>query len=207
MSFSEVAFDEMKPLSAEEQCMLLQLQRRAQLGPIMHHEFDDGGSDWSLPSEPGMGNMSDASKRRKTEFHDSNLNVSQAYHSAPLMPLPEASLLQGSQVMPGRLQDLGQTKKGTKIAFPPGISSLEEWSLTLIEFGKFSGKNVTYEDLVKASDKESKGYVKWCVAQADAAEGRLRDLSFFLVAFEYVTGSVGQQPLILGTKDVRRFRK
>lgn len=36
-------------------------------------------------------------------------------------------------------------------------------------------------------------------------EGRLRDLSFFLVASECVTGAVSQQPLIPGTKEVRRF--
>ena len=53
MSFSEAASDDVKPLNADEQRLLLQLQRRAQLGSVLHHEFDDGVSDWSLASEPG----------------------------------------------------------------------------------------------------------------------------------------------------------
>ena len=53
MSFSEAASNDVKPLNADEQRLLLQLQRRAQLGSILHHESDDGVSDWSLASEPG----------------------------------------------------------------------------------------------------------------------------------------------------------
>eukprot|EP00435_Cladocopium_sp_Y103_P060613 s808_g22.t1 len=200
------ASDRLKPLSAEEQQMLSQLQHRAQLTAFGNHEIEDGNSDWSLASEPGI-SMTDASKRRLVEFQGEALSHAAAYHPAPAAPVPHCGKSEDQIVVPHQIAELGQTKKGTKIVLPPGVQSLDEWCDTVIEFGKYSGKDTTYGDLVKSSEKEAKGYVKWCIGQADAAEGRLRDLSFFLVAYEHVMSSMDQRPLIPGTSEVRRFRK
>ena len=73
------------------------------------------------------------------------------------------------------------------------------WGNMFVEFGKHSGKELAFEDLAT--------YVKWCIGQVDAAEGRLSDLSLYLVAREHVMGSMEQRPVIPGTTEVRRLRR
>lgn len=102
---------------------------------------------------------------------------------------------------------LGSTKKGHKITFPPGIEDLSMWGNMFVEFGKRSGKELAFEDLTISTEKEHKRYVKWCIGQVDAAEGRLSDLSLYLVAREHVMGSMEQRPVIPGTTEVRRLRR
>ena len=41
--------------------------------------------------------------------------------------------------------------------------------------GEYAGKEIAYEDMAGSDAKEHKSYVKWCVSQADASEGKLRD--------------------------------
>ena len=66
-----------------------------------------------------------------------------------------------------------------------------------MEFGKYSGQELAYEDLATSTTKEHKSYVKWCIGQVDAAEGRLHGLSLYLVAREHVMGTMEQRPVIL----------
>lgn len=83
--------------------------------------------------------MSDASQRRLTDFQETNPDHPRRYHPTSMATLPEAPMPSGTLGM-----SLGQTKKGVKPAFPPGITNMEAWSQTMIEFGKFAGKDMTY---------------------------------------------------------------
>eukprot|EP00435_Cladocopium_sp_Y103_P012259 s60_g3.t1 len=84
--------------------------------------------------------------------------------------------------------------------------NLAMWGMTLIEFGKLASKNIQYEELALATDKDNVSYRKWCKSQVDAAEGRLKDLALYLWAYDHETGQIDQRPVIPGTSDVRRFK-
>ena len=93
------------------------------------------------------------------------------------------------------------------ITFPPGIDDLTSWGCTILEFGKFGGKEIAYEDLAGSELKDHKSYVKWCAAQVDASEGRLRDFGLYLIARENVSCTMALRPVIPGTTDVRRLKR
>ena len=202
MSLSKANLDLSKPLSAEERHLLMTLQQRACNSQEILTE-SEGLEEWGLASEGQGCAMSDASKRRMTEFVGHADHPPAGYTSlAPSPPLhPFISTVEGDPVQ------LGTTKKGTMIAFPPGVADLSTWGSTILEFGKFGGIEFTYEDLMRSGEKEHKSYVKWCVSQADSSEGRLRDLCLYLVAYENVTGTMEQRPVIPGTTEVRRLRR
>ena len=62
----------------------------------------------------------------------------------------------------------------------------------------------TYSEMAESTEKEVVSYVKWCKAQADAADGLLRDFSFYLIARDY---RPDQQNLVIpGTNHVRKLR-
>ena len=65
MSLSKAPADSSKPLTADEQQLLMSLQRRAMTSQMNPPELDED-SEWGLASECAA--MSDASKRRLTEF-------------------------------------------------------------------------------------------------------------------------------------------
>ena len=202
MSLSKANVDLSKPLSAEEHRLLMTLQQRASNSQTAMSDPEDL-DEWGFTSDCQGSSMSDASKRRLTEFAGRSDDAPAGYlQTAPSPPLhPVISTVDGEPVQ------LGMTKKGTAIAFPPGVSDLSTWGQTFLEFGKFGGKEITYEDLMRSGEKEHKSYVKWCVSQADSSEGRLRDLCLYLVAYENVTGTMEQRPVIPGTTEVRRLRR
>eukprot|EP00435_Cladocopium_sp_Y103_P057214 s362_g19.t1 len=205
MSQSKPSSNSSKPLSLEEQQLLMQLQRRASIPQDVISELESDGT-WSLASECVPCAMSDASKRRLTEFTGDMEAAPWGYGAASVIPpvcrSPEPPIAGGDQATM-----LGSTKKGTQIEFPPGVSDLGTWGCTILDFGKYGGKEITYDDLVGSSNKDHKSYVKWCISQVDASEGKLRDFSMYLVARENVTGTMEQRPVIPGTTEVRRLRR
>eukprot|EP00435_Cladocopium_sp_Y103_P054515 s603_g17.t1 len=78
------------------------------------------------------------------------------------------------------------------------------WGRSILEFGKYEKRGWTYSEVAESSEKEVMSYVKWCKAQADSAEGFLRDFAFYLNARDYQPE--GQQPVIPGTTHVRKLR-
>ena len=93
-------------------------------------------------------------------------------------------------------------------AFPPGIINMTQWGKTRIAFGKYKGRNWSYEDLLSAKDDESRSYVRWCRARASTASGDLRDLASYLFRHEMETShtSMTTSPRIPGTDRVREFK-
>ena len=216
MSLSKSPMDASQPLSAEEMILLRTLQDRALRSkaaemhsnlPMSHdHDgltmfgpSDEAGSEWS---EVEGGSMADSSKRR-LEPHVSSLTYAGPTLMNPMLSSNSGNMSSAVEKPP---ISYGVTKKGYAISLPPGVESLVMWGKTLIEFGKFASKGINYETLLMSTDKESMSYKKWCCSQADAAEGRLKDLALFLMACDYVTGQADQGPVIPGTKDVRRFK-
>ena len=216
MSISKSPMDAAQPLTAEELVLLRTLQDRAlrskkaellpessvfrgQGFPSQPDPNDDAVSEWS---EVDAGNMTDSSKRR--------LGPDMAplsYPGASMMsPMPMPVAMNGPLYPMSSATSFGMTKKGTAITLPPGVDTLATWGKTLIEFGKFASKDLDYNTLVAANDKESVSYRKWCKSQVDAAEGRLKDLALFLWAHDAATGQSEQGPVFPGTNDVRRFK-
>lgn len=67
---------------------------------------------------------------------------------------------------------------------PAGVKSLTQWSQSIIGFGKFKGKGMSYADLLNAGTEETQGYIKWCKSRQSNAGGELADLANFLVRYE-----------------------
>eukprot|EP00435_Cladocopium_sp_Y103_P049348 s228_g14.t2 len=216
MSLSKSHGSAVQPLTAEEMALLRSLQNRAlqskaasmasNMPSMSHgHDFpsdhllgDESASDWS---EIDGGNMSDSSKRRL------EADVAPMYHAGthggcvPKAMTPVPMTVFGNPSGVGSATTFGSTKKGTEIHLPPGVENLAMWGMTLIEFGKLASKNIQYEELALATDKDNVSYRKWCKSQVDAAEGRLKDLALYLWAYDHETGQIDQRPVIPGTSD------
>eukprot|EP00435_Cladocopium_sp_Y103_P040695 s1480_g11.t1 len=47
-------------------------------------------------------------------------------------------------------------------AFPDGISDVTTWGMTVVAFGQFKDKEMSYDELVRSEDSRCVSYVKWC---------------------------------------------
>ena len=90
--------------------------------------------------------------------------------------------------------------------FPEGINDLSQWGDTLIVFGKFKNRGMSYHDLVTSDDPEMVGYVKWCMSHGESADGHLKDLVQFMTFYGVVNGN-RKAPCIPGTKTKRIFKQ
>lgn len=146
----------------------------------------------------GLGAMTDASKRRGPGLAESG--PKRYTSSAGLTPM-------GSFDPPGTV--LGRTPKGHEICLPEGVEDLAMWGRTLVMFGKYQARNVSYLDLVESSEIETAQYVKWCASRVDTAGGELKDFALFIHAIRAHRGTSGvasQLPLIPGSATVRQFK-
>ena len=92
--------------------------------------------------------------------------------------------------------------------FPPGITSMDQWSETVIEFGKFKDLNKTYGDLAQDTGGVCVSYIKWLVPRQGSVSGQCKDLATFLCRRQR-EGNLPQVPsgyTIPGTNNSRRFR-
>lgn len=179
----------MGSLSESEMAMLRALLHRAQadgtLTALLSPSSDDG---WSLPESPDeeVGAMTDGSKRRlcspATRHRSSGAST-----QMPMMPVRQVSR--------------------PVIELPEGVSSVQEWGATLIDFGKYKGTDTTYEELVDLTkkDQNAKSYLDWVSKHGKTSTGPVKDLYLYLVAVRY-TSTEGHGPLIPGTNTVRRRR-
>lgn len=89
---------------------------------------------------------------------------------------------------------------------PPDVSSMTEWGQTIIEFGKYEHKKMTYMELTQKGDDESKGYIKYVRDRVKSSKGQFHDLALFLEAY-YQDDSVIQGAVIPGTNTVRKMKR
>ena len=151
------------------------------------------------------GGMSDATKRlgddqlpvakkpnQKSSTMPLQTDGSMGYYVKEMMPVP----------LPSSSLDPAPTY------LPAGVKSLTQWSQSIIGFGKFKGKGMSYADLINAGTEETKGYIKWCKSRQSSAGGELADLANFLVQHEAEQcksdSSLGE--VIAGTSTRRVFK-
>ena len=137
-------------------------------------------------------------KRREEQTPDRAVRH-MAYAPGDMISTPVAS----STMMEQPLMQFGVTRRGTPVLLPPGVSSLEKWSRTVLDFGKYMSLNLTYGQMISSADSDIRSYVKWCRGQVDNAEGFLKDFGMFILASEF---SPDQGPVIPGTSHARKIR-
>ena len=60
---------------------------------------------------------------------------------------------------------------------PSGVSSMEEWGRTVVGFGKFGGKNITYWRLATMDTDEAGSYRMWAMNRVKGSNEALTDLA------------------------------
>ena len=150
---------------------------------------DEASEAWNLledlenPTTPGA--MTDASRRLRDEaeleMHQAPIVRAKAKaKSAATAPggyqnqhTPGA----GSAVNPADLLVGGMEAFEAELAIPPGVGDIHTWGRTVIEFGKYKGKNVGYEELLGVDPN----YVQWVITHETASSHPLfPDLAAFL---------------------------
>jgi len=180
-------------------------------GLFTNPETGDVMDVWSAAEEQHGGAMTDGSKRRDDDqpipHHPKRVMVPQAkaYSAGTSSQVPALSAYTAVNVAAGvPFPD----SSGTLPAFPAGVPDLATWGDTIIEFGQYKHQNLSYFDLVTATDDRSTGYVKWCRARASSASGQLKDLCDFLIHhFAEIGSDRDHGPLIPGTSMNRRLKK
>ncbi|CAK9067550.1 unnamed protein product [Durusdinium trenchii] len=122
----------------------------------------------------------------------SDTDGSMGYYVKEMMPVP----------LPSSSLDPAPTY------LPAGVKSLTQWSQSIIGFGKFKGKGMSYADLINAGTEETKGYIKWCKSRQSSAGGELADLANFLVQHEaeQCKSGISLGEVIAGTSTRRVFK-
>ena len=64
--------------------------------------------------------------------------------------------------------------------FPPGITTMDQWSETIIDFGKFKDMNKTYGDLARDGSPVAVGYIKWLIPRQESLSGQCKDLANYM---------------------------
>jgi len=180
-------------------------------GLFTNPETGDVMDVWSAAEEQHGGAMTDGSKRRDDDqpipHHPKRVMVPQAkaYSAGTSSQVPALPAYTAVNVAAGvPFPD----PSGTLPAFPTGVPDLATWGDTIIEFGQYKHQNMSYIDLVTATDDRSTGYVKWCRARASSASGQLKDLCDFLIHhFAEIENDLDHGPLIPGTSMNRRLKK
>lgn len=150
---------------------------------------DEASEAWNLledlenPMTPGA--MTDASRRLRDE---AELEMHQAPIVRAKAKAKSAATAPGgyqnqhtpgadSAVNPANLLVGGMEAFEAEIAIPPGVGDIHTWGRTVIEFGKYKGKNVGYEELLGVDPN----YVQWVITHETASSHPLfRDLAAFL---------------------------
>ena len=109
--------------------------------------------------------MTDASKRRLTESQSGSSEVAQL----PMMP-----------------------RKNSTESFPPGITSLEMWGQTVVDFGKHKDRQWSYAEMMEISKSDAgiKGYVDWVRGHTlSSSSAQLKDFHAFIKQVDLQHGS------------------
>eukprot|EP00435_Cladocopium_sp_Y103_P038006 s382_g10.t1 len=187
-------------ISAEETVLKMQAEERQRRERVLLNELLSRASvstEVTEPSTPGSfsviesmdgaGAMSDASKRRGTEFLDG---------LSKRMYAPAAEMESCGEPM---CKSVGVTPHGQPIFLPSGVDSVEIWGRSVIQFGKFMPKKgvtgISYEELFQSRDEDKLSYVDWVVKQVRGAKGLLLDLGLYLCIRKTQTETGDQLPI------------
>ena len=66
-------------------------------------------------------------------------------------------------------------------SLPIGITSLRQWGQTVIRFGKYKSKDITYSQLSQLGDREAHSYRSWAMARVGSGGAQLVDLAKYLL--------------------------
>jgi len=148
------------------------------------------GATWE---EIETGAMTDGSKRRMAE---EPIRARTGTHIQPSM-----EPLVVSQEQWRRLEETGYG------LVPNGVGTVEKWSDTLIDFGKFKGAGLSYLDLMTSTKPEHRGYAKWCVEhENEKSHPTLKDLVAFIRLFRRVCPAPTDGSHFPGTQVTRVFK-
>jgi hypothetical protein len=189
----------LQPLSSAEKALLQDLLSRAALSEESG-EPSTPGSFSVVDSMNHGGAMNDASKRLNP-VSDEGESSKRPYNTIPgtTEPLASPTLL-------------GRTPHGKAIFLPAGVSDMESWGRSVIQFGKYMNKRgtpgISYEELFASRliEEEKRTYVRWVMNQVDSAKGHLLDLGLYLCVRTDECLQGNQLPMVPGTGVVRIFK-
>ena len=200
------------PLNEQEQRQLNHLLAKS-------HQTDvgTGSSEWECCDEIGeiKGAMHDGAKRRDDEIFGEpplkrNPVASQAGYGSAQLPSPwieaDGTLPQTSEQPSEPASDLSKIKSYPRISLPPDVPNHVTWGCTLIQFGMYDKKHMSYEDLRVSKDSRAVSYTKWCKARAFSSQGCLRDLAQYLVFMDQLEEELFDGPFIPQTKLRRQYK-
>ena len=171
----------------------------------MGREVWDEGESWDDSEFEIAGAMSDAAKRREM---DSDLGL-QAVPKRINMTSGQPSYAADASLPPApfaaeQLCQLPEVE--TKLPpFPEGVPDLTTWGCTIISFGMYDKKNMAYHELAFSQEERQVSYVKWVLARAGSAQGKLKDLCEYLQHVE-AEKTLGGGLMIPGTTSRRMFK-
>lgn len=175
------------------------------LGGLPHED------DFELIGALTEGAMTDASKRHADHQYPVTAKANRKLPQSPTEPtgskFEEGYMAPSMDVpYPSKVETI--PAQSSLPPLPPGVISTAQWGKTKIGFGKFKGRDWSYQDLLSSPEEEARSYVKWCRARASSASGDLKDLAAFLFRQEAESshGALLTGPCIPGTDHVRRFK-
>ena len=119
------------------------------------------------------GAMSDASKRHLSPEPGVPAKSGKSTVSLRSLPLIPAHWEQ--------LEKIGESH------LPHQISSVSQWSQTIINFGKFKSAGMSYMDLVLSKDTNHSVYIKWIRDhKSENSSAQIKDLARFIEVFNEV---------------------
>ena len=168
------------------------LLSKAQRSGVLE-QYAMGDSGFELVDPPMLGAMTDASKRRPE---------SGAYGSDGQLPLPVAKV----KAEPKKPSHGDEDRfRGT---LPPGMSSLEDWGTTLLEFGKYADRQWSYFELVTNTEPRVVQYCQWVVDHKSAKSGPLFiDLADYITCYRQTVDSDSLGVTYPGSSVPRRMKK
>ena len=94
------------------------------------------------------------------------------------------------------------------VELPPGIDDLDQWSNTLVDFGKFANQNLSYRDMIESDRPEIRSYLKWIRDHVSPSSSvQLRDLADFLTTYRKSHPETADQAFFPGSTVIRQMKK
>eukprot|EP00913_Durusdinium_trenchii_P013947 g13095.t1 len=128
------------------------------LGGLPHED------DFELIGALTEGAMTDASKRHADHQYPVTAKANRKLPQSPTEPtgskFEEGYMAPSMDVpYPSKVETI--PAQSSLPPLPPGVISTAQWGKTKIGFGKFKGRDWSYQDLLSSPEEEARSYVKW----------------------------------------------